>query len=78
MICSVDYGKKMESLEFGLSVLHMLTSRTDICTRESLVLCMLKLLLSDLKISDMVAIMREFFYLTDHYDLCGKLLKILN
>ncbi|XP_026743294.1 adenylate cyclase type 10-like [Trichoplusia ni] len=68
----VDYGKKMESLEFGLSVLHMLTSRTDICTRESLVLCMLKLLLSDLKISDMVAIMREFFYLTDHYDLCAE------
>uniref|UniRef100_A0A2A4J100 Guanylate cyclase domain-containing protein n=1 Tax=Heliothis virescens TaxID=7102 RepID=A0A2A4J100_HELVI len=68
----VDNGKKIESLEFGLSVMHMLTSRTEMNTRESLVLCMLKLLLSDLKIHDMVTIMREFFYLTDHYDLCSE------
>ncbi|CAH0695976.1 unnamed protein product [Spodoptera exigua] len=70
--CSVDRGKKIESLEFGLSVMHMLSSRTEMNTRESLVLCMLKLLLSDLKINDMVTIMREFFYLTDHYDLCSE------
>nr|XP_049701323.1 adenylate cyclase type 10 [Helicoverpa armigera] len=68
----VDNGKKIESLEFGLSVMHMLTSRTEMNTRETLVLCMLKLLLSDLKIHDMVTIMREFFYLTDHYDLCSE------
>ncbi|XP_022816749.1 adenylate cyclase type 10-like [Spodoptera litura] len=68
----VDHGKKIESLEFGLSVMHMLTTRTEMNTRESLVLCMLKLLLSDLKINDMVTIMREFFYLTDHYDLCSE------
>lgn len=68
----MDHGKKIESLEFGLSVMHMLTTRTEMNTRESLVLCMLKLLLSDLKINDMVSIMREFFYLTDHYDLCSE------
>lgn len=70
--CSVEHGKKIESLEFGLSVMHMVTSRAKINSRESLVICMLKLLLDDLKILDMVAIMREYFYLTDNYDLCCK------
>ncbi|KAJ8717345.1 hypothetical protein PYW08_005744 [Mythimna loreyi] len=68
----VDHGKKIESLEFGLSVMHMVTNRTMMDTRISLVLCMLKLLLEDLKIHDMVTIMREFFYLTDQYDLCSE------
>ncbi|KAJ8717997.1 hypothetical protein PYW07_005927 [Mythimna separata] len=68
----VDHGKKIESLEFGLPVMHLVTSRTVMNTRESLVLCMLKLLLEDLKIHDMVTIMRDFFYLTDHYNLCSE------
>ncbi|XP_037295199.1 adenylate cyclase type 10 isoform X2 [Manduca sexta] len=68
----VEYGKKMESLEFGLSVMHMMSGLTDLNTRQMLVLWMLKLLLSDLRIHDMVAIMREFFYMTDHYDLSSE------
>ncbi|XP_073953572.1 adenylate cyclase type 10-like [Choristoneura fumiferana] len=65
----VEYGKKNESLEFGLSVMHMITNQTELNTRHLLILWMLKMLLTDLRIADMVVLMREFFYLTDHYDL---------
>lgn len=71
---SMEHGKKMESLEFGLSVMHMMTNLIDLNTRQMLILWMLKLLLSDLKIHDMVSIMREFFYMTDYYDLSCKFL----
>lgn len=69
MYSSVEHGKKEESLDFGLSVMHMMSSLTDLTTRQMLILWMLKLLLSDLRIHDMVSIMREFFYMNDHYDL---------
>ncbi|XP_063831003.1 uncharacterized protein LOC135080250 [Ostrinia nubilalis] len=68
----VEHGKKVESLEFGLSVMHMMSSLTDLTTRQMLILWMLKLLLSDLRIHDMVRIMREFFYMNDHYDLSSE------
>lgn len=70
---SVEQGKKSESLEFGLSVMHiMMTKLIDLNTRQMMILWMLKLLLSDLRIHDMVSIMREFFYMTDYYDLSCK------
>ncbi|KAL0869690.1 hypothetical protein ABMA27_005935 [Loxostege sticticalis] len=68
----VEHGKKEESLDFGLSVMHMMSSLTDLTTRQMLILWMLKLLLSDLRIHDMVSIMREFFYMNDHYDLSSE------
>ncbi|XP_075981642.1 adenylate cyclase type 10-like [Anticarsia gemmatalis] len=68
----VEWGKKIESLEFGLSVVHMLSSIHNSDMRQLLILWMLKLLLCDLKIHDMVAIMREFLYMTDTYDLCSE------
>ncbi|XP_053615027.1 adenylate cyclase type 10-like [Plodia interpunctella] len=68
----VEYGKKMESIMFGLSVMRMMSSLTDLNTRQHLILWMLKFLLSDLRIQDMVAIMREFFYMVDHYDLSSE------
>lgn len=74
----MEYGKKMESLEFGLSVMHMMTNLIDLNTRQILVIWMLKLLLTDLRIHDMVAIMREFFYITDYYDLSCNSLVLLS
>lgn len=69
----MEQGKKSESLEFGLSVMHiMMTKLIDLNTRQMMILWMLKLLLSDLRIHDMVSIMREFFYMTDYYDLSCK------
>lgn len=65
----VECGRKAESLEFGLSVFHMSTNLIELSTRQTLVLCMLKLLLAELRIHDMVSLMREFFYMTDQYDL---------
>ncbi|XP_060805393.1 adenylate cyclase type 10 isoform X1 [Amyelois transitella] len=68
----VEYGKKMESIQFGLSVMRMMSSLTDLNTRQLLILWMLKFLLSDLRVHDMVSIMREFFYMIDHYDLSSE------
>nr|XP_037873495.1 adenylate cyclase type 10 isoform X1 [Bombyx mori] len=68
----VEYGKKMEGLELGLSVIPMLSDLTDLNTRQMLLLWLLKLLLADLRINEMVNIIREFFYMTDHYDLSSE------
>ncbi|RVE44895.1 hypothetical protein evm_010442 [Chilo suppressalis] len=68
----VEHGKKTESLEFGLSVMHMLSTLTDTGTCHMLVMWMLKLLLSDLRIHDMVNTMRQFFYMPDHYGLSSE------
>lgn len=73
--CSANWGKKIESLEFGLSALHMLPNIRTTEISQLLVLYMLKLLLFDLKIHDMVAIMTEFLYMTDTYELCCKTFK---
>ncbi|KAJ0174028.1 hypothetical protein K1T71_010174 [Dendrolimus kikuchii] len=71
-LCYAEIGKKIESLEFGLSVMHMMTNLIDLHTRQMLVLWMLKLLLTDLKIHEMVSTMREFFYMTNQYDLSSE------
>lgn len=59
--------------------MHMITNQTELNTRHILILWMLKMLLTDLRIADMVVLMREFFYLTDHYDLsCMYLILLLS
>ncbi|CAG9563860.1 unnamed protein product [Danaus chrysippus] len=68
----VEVGKKMESLEFGLSVMSIMTTLTDLPTRQILVLWILKLLLTEMRLQQMVAIMREFLFHTDHYDLSSE------
>ncbi|XP_059059672.1 adenylate cyclase type 10-like [Achroia grisella] len=68
----VEYGKKLESLQFGFSVMQIMTNETDLNTRQVLILWMLKFLLSELRIHDMVSIMRDFFYMTGYYDLSSE------
>ncbi|XP_045486493.1 adenylate cyclase type 10-like [Pieris rapae] len=64
---NVQRGNKMESLEFGLSVMRIMTDLSDITTRESLNFWILKLLLTELRIHQMVSIMKEFMY-QEHMD----------
>lgn len=73
---SVEWSKKLESLEFGLVVMHMMPGVHSSQMRQMLILSMLKLLLCDLRIADMVTIMTEFLYLSDTTDLCCKLIFI--
>lgn len=73
---SVEWSKKLESLEFGLVVMHMMPGVHSSQMRQVLILSMLKLLLCDLRIADMVTIMTEFLYLSDTTDLCCKLIFI--
>ncbi|XP_045537580.1 adenylate cyclase type 10-like [Papilio machaon] len=68
----VESGKRAESIELGLEVMRMMSSITDLRTRQLLVLWILKLLLAETRVHDMIAIMREFFYMTDHYDLSSE------
>ncbi|CAH2042556.1 unnamed protein product, partial [Iphiclides podalirius] len=67
-----ESGKRIESIELGLSVMRMVSSMAELTTRQALVLWILKLLLSEMRLNDMVSIMREFFYMTDHYDLSSE------
>ncbi|XP_047503543.1 adenylate cyclase type 10-like isoform X2 [Pieris napi] len=64
---NVQRGNKMESLEFGLSVMRIMTDLSDITTRESLNFWILKLLLTELRIHQMVSIMKEVMY-QEHID----------
>ncbi|CAH4029144.1 unnamed protein product [Pieris brassicae] len=64
---NVQRGNKMDSLEFGLSVMRIMTDLSDITTRESLKFWILKLLLTELRIHQMVSIMKEFMY-QEHMD----------
>lgn len=64
---SVQRGNKLESLEFGLSVMRIMTDLSDITTRESLLFWILKLLLTELRVHQMVSIMHEFVY-QEHID----------
>ncbi|CAB3231781.1 unnamed protein product [Arctia plantaginis] len=68
----VEWSKKLESLEFGLVVMHMMPGVHSSQMRQVLILSMLKLLLCDLRIVDMVTIMTEFLYLSDTTDLCSE------
>ncbi|XP_013163022.1 PREDICTED: adenylate cyclase type 10-like isoform X2 [Papilio xuthus] len=68
----VESGKRAESIELGLEVMRMMSSITELRTRQVLVLWILKLLLAETRVHDMIAIMREFFYMTDHYDLSSE------
>ncbi|XP_063626701.1 adenylate cyclase type 10-like isoform X1 [Cydia splendana] len=65
----VDYGKKNESLEFGLPVMHMVSMLHESSMRVRLVVSVLRLLLSDLHINEMVLLMRENLYMDGEFDL---------
>ncbi|XP_045502162.1 adenylate cyclase type 10-like [Colias croceus] len=69
---NVQRGNKLVSLEFGLSVLRIMTSLSDVRTRESLIFWLLELLLTELRIQQMVSIMKEFVYLNEHYDVSSE------
>ncbi|KPJ03277.1 Adenylate cyclase type 10 [Papilio xuthus] len=71
-LLDVESGKRAESIELGLEVMRMMSSITELRTRQVLVLWILKLLLAETRVHDMIAIMREFFYMTDHYDLSSE------
>ncbi|CAK1552980.1 unnamed protein product [Leptosia nina] len=70
-VSSVQRGKKLESLEFGLSVMRIMTDVSDTTTRESLIFWILKLLLTELRVQQMVTIMKEFIYY-EHYDVSSE------
>ncbi|XP_061721074.1 uncharacterized protein LOC133527896 [Cydia pomonella] len=65
----VEYGKKNESLNFGLPVMHMVSMLRESGMRVRLVVSLLRLLLSDLRINEMVLLMRENLYMDGEFDL---------
>ncbi|XP_063366870.1 adenylate cyclase type 10-like [Cydia amplana] len=65
----VEYGKKNESLEFGLPVMHMVSMLRESSMRVRLVVSVLRLLLSDLRINEVVLLMRENLYMDGEFDL---------
>ncbi|CAG4947636.1 unnamed protein product [Colias eurytheme] len=69
---NVQRGNKLVSLEFGLSVMRIMTSLSDVRTRESLIFWLLELLLTELRIQQMVSIMKEYIYLNEHYDVSSE------
>lgn len=68
----MEYGNKIEGLEFGLIVIPLMINVVDLVTTQTMVLYLLKMLLTDLRIYEMVAVMREFLYMTDYYNLSCK------
>ncbi|XP_047997302.1 adenylate cyclase type 10-like [Leguminivora glycinivorella] len=65
----VEYGKKNESLEFGVPVMHMVTMLKDSGMRVRLVVSVLRLLLSDLRLNEMVILMKENLYRCSEFNL---------
>ncbi|XP_026320727.1 adenylate cyclase type 10-like [Hyposmocoma kahamanoa] len=68
----VGNDKNLEGLEFGLTVIPLVTNKADLATTQMLASDLLKMLLSDLRIYEMVVIMREIFFTTDHYNLSSE------
>ncbi|KAJ2948304.1 hypothetical protein O0L34_g7541 [Tuta absoluta] len=68
----VSHGSRSSCLDFGLSIMPMLSSQPDPTIGQMMVQWMLRLLLVDLRIHEMVMIMKEFYFMTDFYDLSSE------